>query len=114
MTPAARAIRFDGIKDIGCICCRLNGHGWVYADIHHLLSTGLHGNGHRLGDEFTLGLCIYHHRGRRDESCAFAEGPSYFNEAAAFRKHYGSDAELLVIQNEFLRAAAPMFGGGCQ
>lgn len=111
MNETQRALRFATIKEIGCICCRINGHDWVYAEVHHLLTTGLHGNGKRLGDEFTLGLCVFHHRGYFDDSCRFAEGPSYANEAAEFRRHYGTDAELLEIQNEFLRAAAPMFGG---
>lgn len=113
MNEGQRAIRFSTIKDIGCICCRLDGHDWTYAEVHHLLTTGFHGNGKRLGDEFTLGLCLYHHRGIRDESCQWAEGPSYFKQAGAFRKHYGSDADLLTIQNELLKAAGPMFGGGC-
>jgi len=99
-----RAIRFDGIKQIGCICCRLDGFDWTYAEVHHLLTTGFHGNGKRLGDEFTIGLCLFHHRGIRDDSCRWAEGPSYFSQAADFRERYGNDAELLLIQNEFLRA----------
>lgn len=112
MNEAQRAIRFDGIKQLGCICCRLEGHAWVYAEIHHMLTTGLHGNGKRLGDAHTIGLCIYHHRGYIDDSCRLAEGPSYAKQAAMFREVYGSDAELLEIQNEMLRAVAPMFGGG--
>jgi len=105
-----RAIRFTSIKEVGCICCRMEGFGWTYADVHHLLTTGLHGNGERLGDEFTIGLCKWHHVGRRDESCRWATGPSYANEARAFRAHFGSDEALLGYQNKLLADNAPMFG----
>lgn len=109
MTPQARAIRFALIKEIGCICCRKDGFAWTYADVHHLLTTGLHGNGERRGDEFTLGLCKWHHVGRRDESCHWAQGPSYATQAKAFRERYGSDEELLAHQNRLLTGSAPMF-----
>ena len=36
MNDAQRAIRFTAIKEIGCICCKVDGHDWTYADIHHL------------------------------------------------------------------------------
>lgn len=111
MTPAARAIRFSGIKDIGCICCKADGLRWVYAEIHHQLSTGFHGNGKRLGDEFTIGLCMWHHRGLRDDSCRYASGPSYAAEAAAFRVQYGDDTALLNMQDRLLQRDRPMFGG---
>jgi hypothetical protein len=106
----ARAIRFASIKDIGCICCRLDGFDWTYCDVHHLLTTGLHGNGERRGDEFTVGLCKWHHVGRRDDSCHWAIGPSYASNARAFREKYGDDEVLLTIQNTLLAAVAPMFG----
>lgn len=112
MNAHQRAIRFTSIKDYGCICCRMNGHDWTYVDVHHLLTTGFHGNGKRLGDEFTIGLCRWHHVGIRDESCWWAEGPSYAKQAKAFREKYGSDESLLAIQNKALAATAPMFGGG--
>lgn len=111
MNEAQRAIRFTSIKEIGCICCRIEGFAWTYCDVHHLLTTGLHGNGERRGDEFTLGLCKWHHVGRRDESCHWATGPSYAKQARAFRDKYGSDDELLEYQNSLLSANAPMFGG---
>ena len=109
MNELQRAIRFTTIKDYGCICCRMEGFGWTYADVHHLLTTGFHGNGERLGDEFTIGLCKWHHVGVRDGSCHWAVGPSYAKQAKAFRLKYGNDQALLTYQNNILDANAPLF-----
>lgn len=111
MNARQRAIRFTSIKENGCICCKMDDHSWTYPDVHHQLTTGFHGNGKRLGDEFTVGLCRWHHTGNRDESCWWAEGPSYALEAKAFREKYGSDEVLLAFQNKVLDATAPMLGG---
>lgn len=112
MTPEARAIRFAAIKEVGCLACKRDGFGWTYPEIHHLLSTGLHGNGRRRGDDATIGLCQWHHRGQRDEYCHWAIGPSYSRSARAFRERYGDDHSLLAWQNTLIARHAPMFGGG--
>lgn len=109
MNAEHRAIRFSAIDDIGCIVARLRGLGKTYAERHHLLTTGLHGNGKRRGDEFTIGLNPWSHRGEpfgglTAEECQEMFGPSYAKQAREFREEFGSDDELLEMQNEILRA----------
>lgn len=107
MTPLDRNKRFTAIKDIGCICCRIDlddlfsDRGFVACDVHHLLTTGLHGNGERIGDQATIGACQWHHQGRRD-GYGHARGPSYAKQAAQFRKVYGTDAQLLALQDRLI------------
>ena len=63
MNRRDRDLRFFAIGEIGCIVCKNRNLGFVPCERHHLLTTGLHGNGKRRGDEATVGLCQYHHRG---------------------------------------------------
>ncbi len=109
MTPEHRAIRFDAMGDIGCIVARLRGLGKTYGERHHLLTTGLHGNGKRRGDEFTICLSPWSHRGEpfgglSEARCRELYGPSYAREPRLFRDTFGSDEELLELQNQMLRA----------
>jgi hypothetical protein len=112
----AEQARFDKMKEIGqCVACYQRGiHGWGYIEIHHLLS----GN-KRIGHMATVSLCPWHHRGVTDGqrvSCfdsgsgrqaTSAEltkwiGPSLANGSKPFRTEFGTDAELLAIQNALL------------
>ena len=102
-------VRFHAIKDMGCMIARKRGLGYVPCEVHHLLSTGLHGNGKRRGDQATIGLNAYSHRGVRFdgwtlEECRRMFGPSYALEAKAFRAEFGSDDELLAEQDAALAA----------
>lgn len=103
-------LRDFAIREIGCLCCWLAGVGFTPAEKHHQLSTGLHGNGCRLGEQATIGLCGWHHRGAAAVGSAVAPmwlercGPSLADHPRAFRDHFGSDVELLAAQNELLAA----------
>lgn len=114
MTPAMRDF---AIRDIGCICCLQRGIR-SECEKHHLLSTGRHGNGKRLGERHTVGLCTWHHRGAAGVGTAAADqmrdryGPSYADEAAAFREAFGDDAALLEIQDRAIAAWADSTIGG--
>ena len=92
-------IRDFAIREIGCIVCRHRGLGFAPAEKHHLLTTGLHGNGKRRGEHATVGLCPYHHRGIGTPTSAL--GPSYAREPRAFRALY-PDAWLLAEQDRHL------------
>lgn len=117
-----RVVRADlrdyAIREIGCICCWLMGLGKVECEKHHLLSTGLHGNGHRLGERHTIGLCTYHHRGRHGVGSRMAallradRGPSYADEPREFRAQFGTDAELLAAQDAMIGAFEKTVIGG--
>lgn len=95
MTPLQRQQRFADIVQIGCIAClRFGYHSGP--DVHHL-NLGGHAGQKRMGDEYTIGLCPYHHRGILPPMIPV--GPSLAKEPRAFREFFGSDAELLMEQN---------------
>lgn len=97
-------LRDFAIRSIGCIYCRKDGYVAIPCEKHHLLTTGLHGNGKRRGESATVGSCQWHHRGIGRGFYANGEpmGPSYAKEARAFRSHYGSDDESLQYQNDLI------------
>lgn len=95
--------RFDAIKGAGCLACRIEcmPHDGG-CEVHHLLSGGV-----RIGHEATIGLCFWHHRGsaqsrQTDGACLVAYGPSYHRHKRAFAQRYGSDAELLAMQDAII------------
>jgi hypothetical protein len=102
----AEQARFDKMKEMGqCVACYQRGfRGWQYIEIHHLLS----GN-KRIGHMATVGLCTWHHRsvyesghGHDKDSMTQFLGPSLANGSKPFRAEFGTDAELLAIQNALL------------
>jgi hypothetical protein len=101
-------IRDTAIREIGCIIAMRLGLGYVPCEKHHLLTTGLHGNGKRRGENFTVGFNPWAHRGEpfgqwTKERCLETFGPSYAKAPRAFRELHGSDEELLAYQNERIR-----------
>ena len=96
--------RFDAIKAIGCIVCRMRGMHSVPCEIHHLTVGGKHGQKRR-GHDFTIGLCGYHHRGLPLWHIErFDAGPSYALEPRRFREVFGQDDALLAYQDELIGA----------
>jgi hypothetical protein len=100
----AEQARFNKIKDMGlCMACYQDGNKEPqYVEIHHFLS----GN-KRIGHMATAGLCEWHHRGATDFGLHFidyteAYGPSLANGSKPFRARYGTDKELLALQNALL------------
>lgn len=100
----AQVARWDEIRVIGCVCCRLNGLVRA-AEIHHMTVGGKHGQ-KRLGHDYTFGLCAWHHRGvnawgsqARGRECY---GPSFHHEATKFRQTFGSQEVLFEFQQELL------------
>jgi hypothetical protein len=95
--------RFDAIKAAGvCVACRLRGVASYAVEIHHLLSGG-----RRIGHMATVGLCIWHHRAvpfefMTHEECRDYLGPSLAEGSRPFRAEFGTDAELLQLQNDLL------------
>lgn len=104
MTPTER--RFQDIYEIGCLACRKLGRYRVPCHIHHL-NLGGHPGQERRGDQFTIGLCPWHHDGiypsgytesrMRDE-----HGPSFKLHKLKFWEHFGTDDALLDWQNELI------------
>jgi hypothetical protein len=104
-------VRDYAIREIQCIACRLIGRRPMPAAKHHLISTGLHGNGKRRGEKATIGLCDYHHQGASQVGTQRARslkeqgyGPSLADEPRAFRARFGTDNELLALQDKLIEA----------
>lgn len=102
MSPALRDF---ALRDIGCIVARLRGLPKIVGSKHHLLTTGQHGTGKRRGEAFTVLLNDWSHQGYPlpaygwdAAACRERLGPSYANEAAAFRAEYPD--ELLLAATE--------------
>lgn len=105
MTSKSDLKRYDALQRIGCVCCKLLGfhnHG----DIHHIVSSGYR----RLsgGNNSTVVLCPYHHRGiipqgmdRQEVELNF--GPSLANGSKPFHARFGTQAELLARTNEVIK-----------
>jgi len=107
MTPAARERRFRRIKEIGCLPCRARGR-FRYPEIHHQ-NFNAHAGGKRLGDDHTVGLCSWHHRGVPPEGMLGSEtrvalGPSLAREPSEFRREFGDDSAMLAEQNSLIDA----------
>lgn len=97
------------IREIQCIVCRMRGKPPMPAAKHHLLNTGMHGNGKRRGEKATVGLCDFHHQGAHSVGTDAAKryrlmgyGPSYADDAREFRELY-PDSLLLETQERFIK-----------
>ncbi|MFN7782273.1 MAG: Ref family recombination enhancement nuclease [Lysobacterales bacterium] len=103
---AAQAERFGQIKAGRCVACWKRGIVTIGCDAHHLLSGG-----RRIGHEASVALCVWHHRGHPFDGVTppqmrFQYGPSLMDGSKAFRAAYGTDAELLELQERMLRGEA--------
>lgn len=96
--------RYELLRAMGCIACRLqSSRDCGPVEVHHLNLDG-HAGQKRRGDEFTIPLGMWHHRGVSyyRESPSWMEevfGPSLARQSKAFRKAYGTDDELLAEVN---------------
>jgi len=100
----AESRRFDQIQQRGCVPCyleaKLQERKWVPepCDIHHT-----EGQNHAM----TYGNCPWHHRGLRKFELDLLEmqnkfGPSLARNPARYRARYGTEDDLLAIQNRML------------
>jgi len=100
--------RFLAITEIGCLACRLQfpdrKTDFSYTtDIHHILRGGI-----RRGNQATIGLCPWHHRAvivngaYPQELMDYELGPSLANSRKIFEEHFGTQGELLEMQNELI------------
>lgn len=90
------------VKEGPCLACLIfTGKKFLGCDAHHLLSGG-----RRIGHLATIGLCPWHHRGVAEFFAPFhlreCIGPSLMDGSKLFRAAYGTDAELLALQNQVL------------
>ncbi len=96
--------RFDIItREVGCICCRMKFARYIAAQANHLLK------GYRIGHSDVTAECPWHHMGEcltgtNARAMRKAFGPSRKLHKKAFRKQFGSDAELLSLMNKYVAA----------
>jgi hypothetical protein len=107
MNAKAREHRFRRLKEMGCIASFLDGRPDVPAEIHHLNLGGRAGQKRR-GDEYTIPLSSWHHRGvphdgRTASAMRVLYGPSLALHSKAFRVHYGTDDVLLAKTDDLIR-----------
>lgn len=106
----AECARMGTIKRMQCLACRINGERGMPSayiegcDAHHLLSGG-----RRIGHAATIALCPWHHRGVKpydgmtDAQATEYFGPSLAHGSKPFREAYGTDGELLAMQERELK-----------
>lgn len=87
------------LVDLGCIVTRLYFDSYAAPDIHHLTSGG-----RRIGDEHTIPLSPWYHRGVPIDGMSQAEteriyGPSLAKNRKAFEARFGTQ-EWLLEQTE--------------
>lgn len=115
LNKSEKDARYEALYAIGCLCCRINIATKLFkatglrCEIHHLNQDGKHGNKRR-GDEFTIPLCTWHHRGKgvppnepnkqiTVEEMAAKYGPSWVQSGNRFHEEYPTDDELLEFVN---------------
>lgn len=112
----AQRRRWDVMRELGCIACHMNMevHEAGYfgcpmnVEMHHLLSGG-----RRIGHDATIALCHWHHQAKRfpegvESYAGWVDfyGPSLERSPRWFHDLYGSDGELLAMQNELILKGA--------
>lgn len=108
-------MRDFAIRDLGCTPCSIRGLR-VPCEKHHL-NEGDQPGRKRRGEQFTVGLCQWHHVGRchctgaiRDcDGCKERCGPSWRHHKREFLDAYGDGDALLALQD--LRIAGWKAGG---
>lgn len=100
----------DAVKRCGCVFCIALGHPHspdAYAvDAHHMLSGGI-----RRGHMFTVGGCIWHHRGRlfisgwNHKQHRMNLGPALSEGSVPFYARFGDDDAIMEQQLEILAKA---------
>ena len=84
-------------KRKGCLACH-QAYRYRPADYHHVIEGGK-----RLGHSYGFALCPWHHRGVPDpwddDTCEQILGPSLAWEPRKFREFYGTDRQLIELQD---------------
>jgi hypothetical protein len=99
------------VKSLPCIACELLGiHMQPFPTESHHLNLGGRAGQKRRGNDFTIPLCGWHHRGlvsRHVDSNVMAAlyGPSLAKQSKAFRTRLGTDDQLLALTNDRLEVA---------
>lgn len=100
----AQLERWRIMQEIGCVTCYLSSRWGVPADIHHVLSGG-----RRISHSHVLALCPWCHRSVKPDTklttASFKEmyGPALDANPKEFQQRYGTQQELLEIQEALIQ-----------
>lgn len=99
------------VKMLPCIACEQEGVQQPSPTEAHHLNLGGKAGQKRLGDDFQIPLCAWHHRGEPPRNVTTSEstytfGPSLARDSKMFRFTYGQDSQLLALTIEKLRRIA--------
>ena len=100
--------RMELLPQVGCICCHAYGIYNPYVQIHHIVEGG-----RRLGHQYTLPLCFYHHENVPPEGMSRAEaekqvGPS-LKSKKKFNEVFGGELILLEYVDKMLETIEESF-----
>lgn len=105
MTSKRDIARYDALLGYGCVACKQNGD-YRTPEMHHIVDKGY--RKHSGGNQATLPLCEWHHRGVRfgtiisDAFMTHAYGPSLAHSKSGFVMRFGSERELLEQVNQVI------------
>lgn len=100
--------RMAVVKRLPCLACQKQRCEQPFVtEVHHLVDKGY--REHSGGDEATIPLCVWHHRGIQLEGHTEAGmrdrfGPSLFHTKRQFVAQYGSERDLLAETDQHLEA----------
>lgn len=94
--------RFEALRNLGCIACRLDGFPGIPAEIHHITDCG-----RRMGHQYSIPLCVWQHRGVAESIYDHFKGPSLALSKRDFVERYGTELELLAKVNRMIGAEQP-------
>jgi hypothetical protein len=109
VNPKEYQRRCQRIYQIGCLACRRRGYYGQPCQVHHL-NLGQHAGQKRLGNESTVGLCVWHHVGQPMPNLSRQRtkellGPSMALHPVKFREEFGDDLSLLAEQDRLISIA---------
>lgn len=90
------------LKECGCVPCWIERLASNPADAHHVVAGG-----RRVGHAATYALCKWHHvgqpwQGYSTKQMTASIGPSLHHESKAYHDRYGSESDLVELQDAML------------
>lgn len=98
----AEKMRFEAIKQVGCVPCWLLGISFNPCTIQHVVEGRK-----RLGHSFTYGACCWHHfghplEGKTQKQTEAIMGPSLALTKKKYNERFGSERELVELCNQMI------------
>jgi hypothetical protein len=103
--------RSEHVRALPCIACQIEGIQQPAPTEEHHLNLGGKAGQKRRGDDYSIPLCAWHHRGdpakgMTADLTTYTYGPSLARSSKLFRFTYGSDDQLLALTNLKLKEVA--------